>query len=454
MSEHTNLELRVARWLMTSRERVASVAKSAGFPFHVLKPVAVFHFNDHTRGQGGVEERTVSVMKDWRRSHQVLDRAHPVLDNEAIEIAHQLVEAYGETVRFFLSFGPLIMAQHLANPTLIVEESNREFLSAIHLLDHALLGYLHEVPDLAQDDVELAQRIALELVGFASGRNWTVLSSTPVGGVAITEPAEVGNTRVRQLTSDEAGQLAGVGRVGDLESRFGTSRIELANERVVIEVRSRVPKAKEPTDAVSWKKAILAFQLSGFDISGSGRTYQWVEPEWINFGRLSSPAQLMKQAGGEPRGLDHELLEEICGLARLIDDRVFESPTRPLDVALHRFSLAAGRPTHADSLIDSVVTLEGLLLPGGDPREMRFRFSLNGAVYLEADRAKRLALRKHLAAIYDMRSKVVHGGSSPPDQATVHSLSESAYSWAREGLVKALINGWPTQDDFFQLLLG
>ena len=76
-------------------------------------------------------------------------------------------------------------------------------------------------------------------------------------------------------------------------------------------------------------------------------------------------------------------LADIVVVADLITDASVDTPVQAPDVALHRFSLGSGRTVATDALIDFVVALEGLLLPStGDNRELRYRFSLNGAVFL------------------------------------------------------------------------
>jgi hypothetical protein len=66
-----------------------------------------------------------------------------------------------------------------------------------------------------------------------------------------------------------------------------------------------------------------------------------------------------------------------------------------------------------DSLIDAVVAWENLFGHGGTT-EVVFRVTLALAHLLEEDPAKRMALRRELTKIYDLRSRVLHGDELGP----------------------------------------
>ncbi len=67
----------------------------------------------------------------------------------------------------------------------------------------------------------------------------------------------------------------------------------------------------------------------------------------------------------------------------------------------------------ADSLIDAVVAWENLF-GGRDVMETTFRITSALAILLEADPADRRQKRKELAKVYDVRSRVLHGGRLRP----------------------------------------
>ncbi|MCG6535906.1 MAG: HEPN domain-containing protein [Syntrophales bacterium LBB04] len=78
-----------------------------------------------------------------------------------------------------------------------------------------------------------------------------------------------------------------------------------------------------------------------------------------------------------------------------------------VDIAARRLvSAVASRSDTADSLVDAVMVWENLF---GTRTEVNFRVTAALSKLLEADPAKRRSLRKELAKIYDIRSRVVHG---------------------------------------------
>ncbi|MYF33345.1 MAG: hypothetical protein F4217_08110 [Acidimicrobiaceae bacterium] len=80
-----------------------------------------------------------------------------------------------------------------------------------------------------------------------------------------------------------------------------------------------------------------------------------------------------------------------------------------LSVPIDRLIESWGRKGHVDQIIDLGIALESLYLPrrGG---EMRYRLSIRGARYLEAEEVGRRELARHLKTFYDARSDAVHTG--------------------------------------------
>src|SRR5438093_5546346 len=92
------------------------------------------------------------------------------------------------------------------------------------------------------------------------------------------------------------------------------------------------------------------------------------------------------------------------------------------DVAARRLvSAGAARIDRSDALLDAVMVWENLL---GTSTEVTFRVTAALAKALEPDRTKRRALRKALAQVYDVRSRVVHGGAV--EQAAVNDAATQA----------------------------
>lgn len=92
--------------------------------------------------------------------------------------------------------------------------------------------------------------------------------------------------------------------------------------------------------------------------------------------------------------------------------RTLESlPDSKLDVAMSRLVRAANeREDPADILVDSVIAWENMF--GGKGGEVKFRITASMATIIAEQGAERRELQAHLAKIYDLRSKVVHGSLS------------------------------------------
>ncbi len=81
-----------------------------------------------------------------------------------------------------------------------------------------------------------------------------------------------------------------------------------------------------------------------------------------------------------------------------------------LALPLRRLVDGLGRYRMDDRLIDYAIGLEALLLEGAEG-EYRYRFSLRGAVITTWSGGDRYEAFRELRALYDVRSKLVHGGA-------------------------------------------
>jgi hypothetical protein len=81
-----------------------------------------------------------------------------------------------------------------------------------------------------------------------------------------------------------------------------------------------------------------------------------------------------------------------------------------LRLAIDRFVGSFHKSNYLDQIIDLAISLEILLLHGSDGRELSFRFALRGAMYLETEKSKRVALFQELKKCYELRSTIVHTG--------------------------------------------
>ncbi len=122
------------------------------------------------------------------------------------------------------------------------------------------------------------------------------------------------------------------------------------------------------------------------------------------------------------------------------------------ELALRRFSLGCSRQDPSDALVNFVIVLEALLLPGLSRSEMAFRFRLHGAHYMAAFPGERSGIERQLRELYDVRSSLVHGGA-PPSPESVASAVERARC-SRRGATESCRRGLPRRAFFQRLLLG
>ena len=103
-----------------------------------------------------------------------------------------------------------------------------------------------------------------------------------------------------------------------------------------------------------------------------------------------------------------------------------------------------------------MIALESLLLPfDADARhaELGYRFRLHGARCLARTRNERREISRQLASLYGLRSRLVHG-SGYPTAAEIEGGRASAETFARRGLLRAVRDGFPTDANFQDLILG
>ena len=85
-------------------------------------------------------------------------------------------------------------------------------------------------------------------------------------------------------------------------------------------------------------------------------------------------------------------------------------------ICLRRFNAAIDEDTLEDAIVDYVIVAEALLLKGvGDPEqrgELGFRLAWRAGALLEASGRHRRSTFKFMKKAYDLRSEIVHGGTT------------------------------------------
>ena len=128
-----------------------------------------------------------------------------------------------------------------------------------------------------------------------------------------------------------------------------------------------------------------------------------------------------------------------------------------IEVALTRWLMSKDfEKDLVDKFIDLRIALESLYLQdflNEQSQEMRFRLALFGAWHLGSDFEDRRKVRKVLRDAYDTASAAVHGGDLK-GRTGIQELLSDAQDLCRQGILKVLREGYPSQEKWGDLILG
>jgi len=171
----------------------------------------------------------------------------------------------------------------------------------------------------------------------------------------------------------------------------------------------------------------------------------WTDAPWLAGGTQS------RVLGWWPYGGGFELSEvDVPQFLELW--RLLEKQDARFRFSIHRFNLAFEPRLLADRIVDLVIAAEALLLSDLDERyrgELRFRFALRAAKFIEHARYSEHEVFRVMRQAYDARSAIAHGGSLPKEthlpynrSADLPTFIDMIEELVRLGLRKALsING-------------
>lgn len=108
--------------------------------------------------------------------------------------------------------------------------------------------------------------------------------------------------------------------------------------------------------------------------------------------------------------LEHEEVGTLCQILSQLANPQTQSQLRDLAVGLRRFNQAYSRERVEDKIIDLTIALESSLL-SDQKEELRYRLATRGAAIL-SNRRDPEDTYSVLRALYDARSKIVHGGKA------------------------------------------
>lgn len=122
---------------------------------------------------------------------------------------------------------------------------------------------------------------------------------------------------------------------------------------------------------------------------------------------------------------------------------ISKAPPGALDLVMRMLISAISQRIDArDSLVDAVIAWEGLV---GTDSELTYRVSASLAKLIETDVGKRRAVRKELANIYGLRSRLVHGRAVGFDKLSVAAENAIDYTIAALKCLYEMGEPWTTQ---------
>lgn len=453
LREATVLEL--ASWLEAERSRLAAAWTEKG-----ISPTV-------TISQPTARQSFTAMPPEIDGRRKV--RAELSVLSEPVEVSRLRIMGDLQTVFGFETPAPIELLTSAYGPDFVLppfaDAQANDLQGRFKVFFGRLCGdYLRRLTTVSQGDPELARSIASEYLAFVESDDIFDIQSVLIGGIETPPvPIDTGRVALRPLSPEEYGQVLMDSTWGSMSLDKPTALLPWMRSQPnpeasictsVLTLRERRPKYGKATSSHRMAQLVLALQLLEWEIAGTGAGLSWTEPgpSLGLFGfRLTIP---VAPAGG-PRHfapLHEQDLNEALHLAGLIPPKCFDAPSQRSEVALHRFLLATAHGSDADSIIDYVIALEALLVPESKTESV-LRFRLNGARYLEKDASERNELFADLGELYDVRSKLVHGGGTK--QRDLGQLRRKARAFSGRGLIKALnANHWPTAKDFEVLALS
>ena len=216
----------------------------------------------------------------------------------------------------------------------------------------------------------------------------------------------------------------------------------------------RDPDLVGPKLETEGKSADLLSALSLICGSCVQVAYEWDEysDEMV---ALRGPGARVSQTHNLPRFATTPGLDDGGALtpAHLADARYMlerMSDRRDLDIAIERWKNSMSALDEANRVIDLRTVLESLYCQG-ERSELKLRTTLRATLHLAPTPADRKDYYVKLRALYDLGSRVVHGGGLPNNEH-VRELVAWSYSELRRAILKRLEEG--PEMDWDALMLG
>ena len=262
-----------------------------------------------------------------------------------------------------------------------------------------------------------------------------------------------------RLTDDEVTRCYHVGVIRPVSLRFpliyGDVAVGIRRTMFLPKLIGRGDEPHEPLETVDegsfGNRPILRDELVIDDVLSALRLFKHTQirsagfVSWTDSPRMKNMTSY-RVFGQWPWGGKFELSEgEVPGFIELW--HLLEEGSARFGFSIHRFNLAFDRGLLADRIVDLVIAAEALLLGDLDEKyrgELRFRFALRAAKFIEHPNYGERDIFRVMRQAYDARSAIVHGGSPketflPDNQsATLPTFIDAIEELVRLGLRKAL----------------
>jgi hypothetical protein len=458
MSTFDELRESLAAVFLDAAKAAAKQLQRSGLPFtHGIDRTIV----TRTGSTGWTTEtrsESINTLAIWSLAR----RAAPWLTDEdtasAFDCAAMVAESARETLPFWAPFAgrvwPLLKMPPDDAPDTLPHPHDLDRWVAHYIMFPALQQHLETLPGVDQADETAANAFAEEVLRVAHDSQLRYLVRVPLSGVDLAstkgDAIMEDGVCIRRLSDVEQGAWL------DHHGRFSRgSLLDVEPPLVEIELRTKGPRtAQHMPDAGMAPYMAAGLQLHGHHPAGS-LGVQYSDPLWIFPGTPLIPMAL-PPCSTEQSVLTADDFLEAVRTANLLKNYDLKQPRSPKELALHRFIAGMARENGTDAVLDFTIALEALLLPYDEAArhgDLGYRFRMHGAHYLTENAADRHPAARQLGDIYETRSRLVHGGKYP-DRALITTTRHVAEGFARYGLLRAVLQGFPTAAVFNRMILG
>jgi hypothetical protein len=351
-----------------------------------------------------------------------------------------------------------IVGQHLKR--LVGTNSSARRLEADDILRSAIYAMLDDEGALVFTD-ERFDCEWRELVHFFSADRIAFKMVAPLPHLVVPDfPLRLNNELVLdRLAEDEVTRCCQVGVLRSQSQRFPLlfAEVTVGIRRTMFLPKLILPEDEPPmlpdaADEGSFgSRPLLRDDLVVDDVLSALRLFKhaqiqtaghatWTDSPWLSD---TTSFRVLRQW---PYGGKYELsVEEVPQFLDIW--RLLEEGAARFNFSIHRFNLAFDRGLLADRIVDLVIAAESLFLGDlgvQDRGELRFRFALRAAKFIEHPTYDEHDIFRVMRRAYDARSAIVHGGSPkdtrlPDNQsANLPTFIDAIEELVRLGLCKAL----------------